>query len=188
MRRSAAAVCGALALALAACGVGGERAPHAVKDDDVPFGLLQPNAPTLVPRTTAPASTPVTLCFVQEDHLAETPTPIDDPVTLPRVVAALAEPPATTAGLRTALGAPPFIVSVHVQAGVARVDLAPSVANLGGADQQLAVAQLVCTLTDRPGVGQVSFTLAGAPVDVPRGDGSLTPDPVSRDDYAVLFR
>ncbi len=47
--------------------------------------------------------------------------------------------------------------------------------------------QLVCTFTARAGIGQVAFTLSGAPVDVPRGDGSLTADPVSRDDYAELL-
>jgi hypothetical protein len=36
-------------------------------------------------------------------------------------------------------------------------------------------------------VGLVSFTLEGAPVDVPRGDGSVTSGAVSRDDYAELL-
>jgi spore germination protein GerM len=65
--------------------------------------------------------------------------------------------------------------------------LLPAITELGGDEQLLAVAQLVCTLTARPGVGPVSFTLEGAPVDVPTGDGSLTSGPVSRDDYADLL-
>lgn len=71
--------------------------------------------------------------------------------------------------------------------GIARVDLRLDISSLGGDDQLLAVAQIVCTLTGRPGVGQVSFTLEGTHVDVPRGDGSLVADPLSRDDYSSLL-
>ncbi len=70
--------------------------------------------------------------------------------------------------------------------GIARVDLGPAVSALPGGEQLLAVAQIVCTLTGRPGVGQVSFTLEGASLAVPKGDGSLVTSPVARDDYASL--
>ena len=53
-------------------------------------------------------------------------------------------------------------------------------------DQALSVAQMVFTLTARPGIGRVSFTIDGEPVDVPDGSGALTSDPVAREDYDDL--
>ena len=67
------------------------------------------------------------------------------------------------------------------------MDLLPEVSALPADEQLLAVAQIVCTLTGRPGVGQVSFTLQGARLAVPKGDGSLVSSPVARDDYAGLM-
>ncbi|WP_337061061.1 GerMN domain-containing protein [Kineococcus sp. G2] len=58
-------------------------------------------------------------------------------------------------------------------------------ANVGGANQLLAVAQLVWTLTELPGVKGVSFTVEGRPVEVPTDDG-LTSAPVQREDYASV--
>ena len=71
--------------------------------------------------------------------------------------------------------------------GVAQVDLAAEFAELGSDRQLLAIAQLVLTLTSRPGVGQVAFTLDTAPIDVPRADGTITSDPVTRADYASML-
>ena len=57
---------------------------------------------------------------------------------------------------------------------------------LSSDDQLLALAQLVFTLTARPGIGQVRFTLRGEAIQVPRADGSLVATPVSRDDYSAV--
>ena len=54
-------------------------------------------------------------------------------------------------------------------------------------DQLNAVAQIVCTLTARPGIGQVQFRLNGKSTAVPSGDGSTTSAAVSRDNYPNLI-
>ena len=156
-------------------------------DGDVPFGLLDADAPPLFPSVPAAVTEPVALCFVQDGALAVVSTLLDAPVTLFDVVAALAKPPQDKA-LRSAVSDPPLVADMRVVGGVAQVDLLPAITSLGGDEQLIAVAQLVCTLTGRPGVGLVSFTLEGFPIDVPTGDGSLTTGPVSRDDYANLLR
>jgi spore germination protein GerM len=172
----------------AACSVQDERRAHAVRDDAVPFGLLDADIPPLLPRVTAVVSEAASLCFVRGSGLAVVEAQLEPPIELADVIDALAEPPETAgSSLRTAVGDPPVVREVRLVAGVARVDLLPAITALVGGEQLLAVAQLVCTLTARPGVGPVSFTLEGSPVDVPRGDGSLTSDPVSRDDYAGLL-
>ena len=71
--------------------------------------------------------------------------------------------------------------------GVANVDLHASFLEIQPADQILAIAQVVCTITGLPGIGQVRFTQQGRPTDVPRADSSLTDKPVSRDDYQSLL-
>jgi spore germination protein GerM len=175
-----------LVLACGACSVGAEPRAQIADDDAVPFGLLDPDVPPLLPPPTATVTEPVQLCFVQEGALAVVDATLDPPVDLDDVIGALADPP-EDGSLRSAVSDPPLVDEVELVAGVARVDLRPAITALGGDEQLLAVAQLVCTLTARPGVGPVSFTLEGAPVDVPTGDGSLTDGPVSRDDYGDLL-
>lgn len=54
-------------------------------------------------------------------------------------------------------------------------------------DEMLAYAQIVCTLTSQGAeVGTVSFTRDNKPLAVPRGDGSLSTDPLTIADYADL--
>ena len=67
------------------------------------------------------------------------------------------------------------------------MDLSADLSQIPAADQILALAQVVCTLTSLPGIGQVHFTRDGKAVDIPRADGSLTNRPVARADYDSLF-
>ncbi len=174
---------------LAGCAVDPEDRAWIADDDQVPFRLLDREAPPIVSTTEPPGGGEmVTLCFIREGRLVPIERELDEGVTTQAVVAALAAPPiGEEVPARTALSDPLVVRDVAVVAGIARVDLAQSIAELGGQDQLLAVAQIVCALTARPGVGQVGFTLEGSPIEVPRGDGSLVPHPVSRDDYASLF-
>ncbi len=159
-----------------------------MRDSAVPFDLLNPEPPPLVPPSPGPATEQVSLCFVREGHLVFVTHELPLPVTLATTVEALAAPPPTTRPpVRTALTDPSIVRDVRVLGGIARVDLLPSVSTLPADQQLLAVAQIVCTLTGRPGVGQVSFTLEGAPLAVPKGDGSLVTSPVARDDYGPLL-
>ena len=192
MRTRGALVCvGVIVVVMggAACAVSTQDRASVAGERSVPFGLLDADAPPLVPTTVAgPAAEAVQLCFVRDGRLAPVVRPLDAPVDPEDAVAALASPPTDLPEtVRTAVPDPQVIRDITVAAGVARVDLAASIAELGGDDQLLAVAQIVCTLTARPGVGQVAFALEGLPTEVPRGDGSVVSQPVSRDDYAPLL-
>ena len=72
----------------------------------------------------------------------------------------------------------------------ATVDLATEPFNrIDPADQRTAIGQIVMTLVNRPGIGQVRFTLDGEPQRVPREDG-LQSEPgerVSLNDYESLL-
>ncbi len=176
----------AVVAVVSACAVPAERRAHVIADDDVPFELLDPDAPAAIPAALGETEL-VTLCFVREDRLDPVERPLPAPVDPLGAVRALALPPTDAGSPGTAVSDPSLVQGVTVAAGVARVDLGPSIAALGSADQLLAVAQIVCTLTARPGIGQIAFTVEGAPVDVPRGDGSVVAEPVSRDDYRSLY-
>lgn len=78
---------------------------------------------------------------------------------------------------------------VTVERGLATVDVAGSLlTEISPIDQPLAIAQIVLTLTSRPGIGQVEFRVDGDPQAVPRGGGELAraDEAVAYDDYAML--
>jgi spore germination protein GerM len=185
-RRRALALC-MLALA-AGCGVPPQDTAQRARGEAVPFALLDPAAPPIVPAPSGPSSEPVALCFVRDGRLVILSKEVGVPADLGAALDALASPPADAGPLlRTALTEPSVVREVRLLGGIARVDLRPEVSALPAEEQLLAVAQIVCTLTGRPGVGQVSFTLQGARLAVPKGDGSLVSSPVARDDYAGLM-
>ena len=52
----------------------------------------------------------------------------------------------------------------------------------------LAIGQITLTLTDRPDVLRVQFTQVNLTIDVPKGDASLTHEPVGADDFKALVK
>jgi spore germination protein GerM len=80
------------------------------------------------------------------------------------------------------------ILEVRVAGGVATVDLATDIDRLvSGRDLRDLAAQVVCTLTAQPGIGQVAFTIGGQPASLPTGDGTLATGAVTREDYRALL-
>jgi spore germination protein GerM len=74
--------------------------------------------------------------------------------------------------------------------GVAAVDLTGEIfEDIEGDEQRQAIAQIVLTLTRRPGIGQVRFTLDGEDLQIPKQGNVLSEpgEPVSRLDYASLL-
>lgn len=180
----------ALAVWIAGCGVSSQDDVQVTPDDEVPFGLLD-EAPVQPSVTALPPSGPVTDVFLvgpTQDVLVARSRQLDGD-DLEDVVTRLEAGPTkdeADEGLTTALPDEPTITSVALQEGTASVDLAPGFADLDGATQRLALAQIVFTMTARPGIGRVVFTLEQRPVEVPLGDGTLTSSAVSRDGYREL--
>jgi spore germination protein GerM len=191
---------------LCGCGLPAEDSFEPITRDDG-FGLSQTTSPstTAAPTTTVDATTTtalattstlvaelVELYFITGRQLTGVATPLPLDPALGQVMAALLEGTpegGLGTGLRSALpvGAE---ISVVSEAGIATVDLPATIfETLDPLDQRLMFGQIVLTLTDRPGVGPVVFTIAGEPTRVYRGDASLTEpgQSVSRDDYLVLL-
>lgn len=176
---------------LSGCGIPTDDEVTLARPESVPFDLLAPAPSTTTTVTTAPSAPTVrsTIFLVEGERLARVVRELVAPVAPGSVLDALSDGPTdaeAARGLRSALLAEGLMRSVGVAGGIATVDLGSSFSGIVGRDQILALAQIVATLTGLPGVGRVSFTLEGNPVGVPRGDGAITTDSVSRDDYAAL--
>jgi spore germination protein GerM len=177
-------------LLAAGCGIAADDQPRFDATGDVPFDLLG----TTPPGTTAPAApggVSTRLCLLGADQLVH-PVARSLPseyqmIELADVLTAGPTDTERSYGLTTALAEPGTVTDIDVQGGVATVDLDPALAARPVTDQLTVVTQLVCTLTEQPGIGQVRFTVERVPIAVPRGDGSSTSDPVSRQDYETLI-
>lgn len=185
-----------LGLALGGCGVTTEPQPVTVDDDGVPFGLLTSTSTASTTTTTTdppPDGRPaegLTVCFHRGTRVVPVVRPGREPGVMQALAALRAGPTADEAslGLSTAVFDPSIATGVRMTGGIATVELGPAFADAGAAVQYDVIVETVCTLTSQPGVGQVAFEVDGERVEVPREDGSLSAEPVSRDDYPGLGR
>ena len=150
-------------------------------------------APTIGTTTTTVATELVDLYFVDGTRLAPVPVDLVRGPSPSRVVAALlAGPQGGPAGVGLRSKLPEDLVNTVVESGTGFVTvdmIEDAFQRIDPIDQRAAIGQLVLTLTERPGVGQVRFTLDGIPLRVPRLDGlqSEPGEAVSRQDYASLL-
>jgi Sporulation and spore germination len=188
----AAAASAALVVAgsLVACGIPADSQPQAIARKDIPFDLLAPSTTIVGPGVPGPR-VPVNVYLVGITGLVPVSRGVRAPATLPEALSALLAGPTDTEvadGLRTAITAQTSVSPGPVGFGVGTVDLGGAFGQVGGQEQILAVAQLVFTATSVPGIAKVQFTLAGRPVEVPAGDGTLTQGPLGRSDFPSLGR
>jgi spore germination protein GerM len=202
------------ALLLAACGLPNDGAYTAIQPDDLPAGIADTTTTTSTTTTTLPPATTTTapqattttttiptqavsLFFVLNGRLQPVVRPFPIPVLAQTVLDRLEEGPLPQdqpPGLRSAVPQN-SVGTVTVSGGVASVDLAPAFVQpstateqlpIPNVDQPLAFGEIVLTLTSLPGIGQVRFTVGGAPQGALAADGSLVDGPVSADNYASL--
>lgn len=184
-----AALTGLLAALIAACGVPTDEGARTAPADEVPFGLLDAERqPVTGDDPDSGVTVGVYLHFDDGDLLIRVERRVADN-DLGTLLAELEEEPDTmeaAVGLRSALTDIDAVLSVDRDGDVAVVDMSPDFSEIGGADQLVALAQIVFTLTDRAGIDGVDFTLDGEEVEIPTGSGSLTRGTVTRDDYQDL--
>lgn len=198
-RRIAVSLCSSLLLA--ACSVPKSGPFETISNDDIPFGLnaAKTTAPQLATETTVVNLDPpgtvyelVDLYFIRNATVTKVQRSMISPLDANGALAALTEgliDDSTTAGLRSAIPAS-LEARVDVDRGVATVNATRAFLNsLSAVDQRLAIAQIVLTLTSRPGIGQVVFYVDGKAIAVPRGRGDLSGagDAVTFDDYANII-
>ena len=169
---------------LAACGVTPQSKATRIEPDAVPFGLLDDQPTT----TSVDAGRETTMYLLSDDRLVAVNRSVPDGSSLDDLLGQVITGPTEveqTLGVTTAVPSG-TIASVETSRGIAEVDLASSFGDIRSREQLLALGQIVYTLTGQPGIGGVRFTVEGKDVTVPLSDGSLSDDPLSRDDFEAL--
>jgi hypothetical protein len=170
-----------LAVLLAGCGVPRDEAPRALDRDAAPFRLFE-DAPSPAPA----GDVVVELWLVRGDRIVPSRRALQQPGSPQQVLRALfagLTEEERAAGLSTAIPATIELTGVEVNEGIA-------VVTLQGVNEQvqvLAFAQIVATLDGRPEVMAVRFRDAERDLPVPRGDGSVSGAPVTRQSYLEVL-
>lgn len=173
-----------LALVLTGCGVPTDEQPRTLDAAEAPFQVFSSTAPP------APSGDGrVALYFVRDDRIVLQTRAVDQSTDVDELLDLLLEGPTpqqVEAGIRSALPTTFSVDDVEVGSnGVA-------VVTLGGESTQISTsplgfAQVVATLTAPGRARAVRFRLDGENLPVPRGDTSLSEEPVDRSDYAELL-
>jgi spore germination protein GerM len=201
----------ALAALTGGCGINGGGDLRQIGSEDL-AGLDQTTTSTtttttttIVPIDTAAGTTttattsstiatePVELYFVSGGMLESVTQDVFRDISLFGVLRALESgppPPDIAVGLTSVLPIGLIRGVTESGTGVASVDLSGEIfENIEGDEQRQAIAQIVLTLTRRPGIGQVRFTLDGEDLQIPKRGNVLSEpgEPVSRLDYESLL-
>lgn len=175
--------CGA-GLLLAACGVGVDPAPHTLSH--VPYGLMRPAPPTT---TAAAPSAYVTIYLAGTRRLVAVSRSVAAPVTVGTVLRAVAAGPTAqqaAEGWSSPISSAAPLSFEHLVNTTATIDVSSSFTTLAEKEQEVAIAQLVYTVTAFPGIGSVEIRIHGRRVEVPTANGTLTRGPLDRTDYGSL--
>jgi spore germination protein GerM len=171
-------------LLLGGCGVPAQDEPHQV---ELP---RRPLNETITPTVTEPAGEVAqVMCLVRDNRLVQAVRRVDAiPGPQRQLDQLIAGPtPAEQAqDLSTALATTALTVTVPTT-GVATVEVGETDESTGRSDEVLAYGQIVCTLTSRADIAVVSFQRDGRPLQVPRGDLTLTSEPLREADYRSLI-
>ncbi|SCF12986.1 Sporulation and spore germination [Micromonospora coriariae] len=175
----------ALAALLTGCGVPTDDAPRTVRPPRGPFHSAAPV------ETTAPAGRAnETLCLVRDNRIVPVARRVDHAPTVEDHLRHLLAGPGTAergSDLTSALPGAVNAAGATVTGTQARVAVDTPEDDAGRSDEVLALGQIVCTLTSRDDITTVVFLRDGKPLGVPRADGSLSEQPLTRADYAPLI-
>lgn len=176
------------AVALTACGIPTASSPSPIAKSDVPYHLLNPPTTT----TTAPGASPAVgvpemiFLVAPSGHLVAVAREVAVPASLTQVMGALLAGPTATetaAGFQSFLNPTGVQVTLSPATGVATVNFTTDPIQVVGPDQTSAIAQVVYTVTQQPGITGITFAIAGKAIEVPTAAGAQVPGPVGRADY-----
>jgi hypothetical protein len=187
----------ALALALSACGVDSQSNAHVFDPSEVPYGLAETTLPPTSANIDASNAPTVSTSEIFDIYFIRTgilvavtrnATLAPSPADLVTTLAAGPTSAEVTAGHRSALTGPELVAHTLATPPLVTIDLARNFNEIPRSDRILALGQITLTLTARPGVSLVRYTIGDAPIEVPKANGVVTRDPVTRSDYTSLLR
>ncbi|MEO8267809.1 MAG: GerMN domain-containing protein [Ilumatobacteraceae bacterium] len=174
----------------------GDTLPSTSTSTTPPTTIVPTTSTTIVDTATTIATDDVTLYFISGVQLKGYPRPLAKPTGVDSVLFALQQgPPAGQPGVGIRSAVPTreqaLITSTEDNSGVATIELPPGFFQQTLPEDQLfAIGQIVLTVTEVGGIGQVLFTQAGLPLQVPRaptGGLSNGTEPLARRDYVDLL-
>jgi spore germination protein GerM len=174
-----------IVLALSGCGISPQSGAQPIEPPRGPFQTV--TSPSPLPTTTG--SFAETLYLVKDGRLVAQIRHVASDSSVDDLIQDLLGGPTeveSAAGMSSALIGV-TVNGVQLERGFATVDLAEPIEGGGRNDELLAYAQVVCTLTARKDVLGVMFTRGGRPIDVPRGDSSVSPGPLTASDYVNII-
>ena len=164
---------------VAACTYGADAEPRPIDG----FG----DEATLPPAAPAGEGAPAVLWYVEGIRLVPVmvESASDEPTDL---LAALLAGRGLEVGSTGRSSIPPgtTILGVDVSDGVATVDVSRDFTLIGGDEELLAIGQIVLTTVAAPSVDGVVFTIEGAAVEAPTGEGALVERPLTAADFDAL--
>ena len=167
----------------AGCGIPTQGQPSAISSTRVPLGLVSPTLPSTT--TTQPrVAVTVTIYLlgptgglVPRSRVVQVPAPLKSILT-----ALFAGPDQTEAALfyGTAIPTDVSVISVKMQGSVVTVNLNEAFGEITGTNTELAVAQVVATVTAQSGDSTtgVIFEIDGEQTSVPIASGAQVSGPV----------
>ena len=172
-----------LGIVAAGCAIPTQGSPSVIASSKVPSHLLDPHPPTTT--TTQPnAFVPVKVYFVNtSDQFVQATRYVAPPAPLIAVVRALlggVTKGETAENISTAIPSDVSVLGVSTQPGnVVTVNLNNVFGEITGPDSELAVGQIVWTVTNEVGpTTGVVFEIEGQRISVPIANGSLVAGPV----------
>lgn len=174
-------------VAAAGCSAPVDSGPKTLRAASIPEALRSPTSTT---STSVPSgeSEEVTVYYIQGEtgRLAPVKRRVSPPVTVEKVLQKLFAGPLPTeavSGMRSAISPDTDILGAPIEARIVTVNVSKNFAFGLPTDQIMAVAQVVFTAVDIPGVTGVLFAENGRRQEVPQGDGSSTSAPLGRASY-----
>lgn len=177
-----------LGLTAAGCGVGPQPYPQNLSRTSVPYGLLQATpSPTVRYRA---GQIRRTIFLVRGNRLVSATALVPVPGRIDQIVRVLfsgVSSAQSAAGLRSAIPDGTHLLSFDLTGRRAHLDLSQIFTKARSADQILAVAQLVFTVTASGEIGTVTFSVANKSIEVPLPGGALATGPVTPSLYRSLL-
>jgi spore germination protein GerM len=177
----------ALLLVATGCGLSVEDEPRELAADDVPGDLLTPRSTTTTSTTTPAVTRTVQIYLVDSDgRLASVDRELPDPVTVVDLIRSLldgATDQESEQGIRSVVASTTELLSSQRRDRTVVLNFSADFAIPQGEGGITSVAQVVFSATELEGISGVTFELDGVPTEVPRGDGTLTSDPLFRSDF-----
>lgn len=187
MRRPITVVLLGLAALTVACGVPEDDHPQELSSEEVPFGLLTTPTTTSVPETPPDARSAILFFLEAPDRLASLTRELESsrPSTVLETLVSTTSADLES-GFTTAIPPGTEVLDVDVDDQVLTIDLSEEFSSIQGEGAIAAVAQIVFTATELPGVHSVAFQVEGEDIQVSDQTGAQQDEPVTRFDYATL--